>query len=248
MPMDKGSPFPTRFLDLSSDGASDFEIKYDVAKEVSNHLNTGLFDGSEWTLDEGFRFEASTGAVRDYADVLPTTSSLKLSKPREGTIQDLAALAVLENDYHASVGEVTEYMNGLGLRCSPERTLRRRVNHIRSKMTLPYVDLSNIGLLHRAILCIDQNAKESPLPRILHIQADTMPRARVVSGHNLSVLSIEMPSLRNWLALSSSLVQITKSSAKTLTFIAQEPTTKKTLEKALLRMVGTQNLAQTVSG
>jgi len=236
-------PFPARFIDWSNDRTSDFGLRYDVAAEVSNHLNMGLFDGRQWTLDEGFRFEVSTGAMKDYADVLPAMNSLKLSKPSACTVENLAVLSVLEDSYHASVREVTEYMSRLSLRCPPERTLRRRLDSIRSKMTLPYVFLSDIGLIHKAVLCVDSSSQESPLSRMLHIQAGTLPKARVVSGRSLSVLSIELPSLWNWLALSSSLIQITKSSAKTLTFIAQESATRKTLEKALLRMTGKQSLA-----
>ena len=181
--------------------------------------------------------------MRDYADVLPTASSLKLSKPVTTKVENIAILSVLEDNYHASVGEVTEYLSHVGLRGAPERTLRRSVNLIRSKMTLPYVYLSDIDLTRRAVVCIDSGSQESTLSRILHIQAGTLPKARVVSGRNLSVLSIELPSLENWLALVSSLAQITKSSAETLTFIAHEPTTRKTLEKALLRMSGKHSLA-----
>ena len=226
-------PFPSRFMEWSSDTSSDFAIKYDLAREVSNHLNMGLFDGGQWTLDEGFRFEASTGAVKDYADVLPTMSSLKLSKPVTATIDNMAILSVLEDNYHASVGEVTKYMSHLGLQSVPERTLRRRIDIIRRRMTLPYVTLSNIGLTDRFFLCIDSGTQESTLSRALHIQASTLPKARVLSGRSLSVLSIELPSLRNWLALTSSLMQITKSPAETLTFIAQESATKNTLEQAI---------------
>jgi hypothetical protein len=243
MPSTDRPPFPSRFMEWSSDASSDFAIKYEVAKEVSNHLNIGLFDGNQWTFDEGFRFEVSTGAVRDYADVLPSVSLLRLETVGTGTVENMAILSVLEDNYHASVGEVTEYMSHLGLHTAPERTLRRRIDSTRSKMTLPYVHLGDIGLTNRLVLCVDSGTRESTLSRTLHIQAGTLPKARVLSGHRLSVLIIELPSLRNWLALTSSLVQITKSSAETLTFIAREPFTKKTLETAIQRMMRKQSLA-----
>ena len=248
IPSDAGPFLPRRYIDWSYDRSNDFVLTFDVASEVSNHLNLGLFDGSQWNLEEGFRFEVSTGAVRDYAEILPAVSSLRQSKPSAGTIESMAVVSALEDNYHATAREVAQCFSRLGLQRVPERTLRRRVNLIREKMIMPYIHLDNIGLTQRALVCVKSSSQEPTLSRLLHVQASTLPKARVASGSTLAVLNIDLPSLKNWLALTSSLAQITKGSAETLTFIAQKSATRKALESVILGVPKKRSFVQSSQG
>ncbi|RDE16865.1 MAG: hypothetical protein C4K49_04075 [Candidatus Thorarchaeota archaeon] len=208
-------------------------VVYDTAAEVSHHLNLGLFDGSSWDFDEGFRFQASTGAARGYADVLPITNTLKLSESGSSSMVDTALLSVVQLDYHASARQVAASLRRLGFGKLSERTLRRHLERIRGEWAKPYLELDNIGLAQRVLVCVENNPNEQDLSRVLHVQAGALPMSRVVSGSRLSVLDLKLPISSNWVALSSSLERMIGHSAQAIIFIAQESVTRKALENLL---------------
>ncbi len=208
-------------------------IVHGTAAEVSHHLNLGLFDGSRWDFDEGFRFQASTGVARGYADVLPVTNTLKQSESGSGSIVDTALLSVVQLDYHASARQAAASLRRLGLGRLSERTLRRHLERIRNEWAKPYIELDNIGLAQRVLVCVENNPNEQNLSRVLHVQAGALPMARVVSGPRLSLLDLKLPISSNWVALSSSLERMIGHSAQAIIFIAQESMTRKALENLL---------------
>jgi DNA-binding Lrp family transcriptional regulator len=211
----------------------DIIMVHDTASEVSHHLNLGLFDGSHWDFDEGFRFQASTGVARGYADVLPVTNTLKQSESGSGSIVDMALLSAVQQDYHASARQVAAGLRRLGSRRLSERTLRRHLEQIRNWWAMPYIELDNIGLAQRVLVCVENNPNEQSLSRVLHVQAGALPKARVVSGPRLSVLDLKLPISSNLVALSSSLERMIRHTAQPIIFIARESMTRKALENLL---------------
>ncbi|MHA1634321.1 MAG: hypothetical protein ACTSUZ_07155, partial [Candidatus Thorarchaeota archaeon] len=92
---------------------------------------------------------------------------------------------------------------------------------IREKNLHPYVEIDNIGLPQRLMICIrDDTYYKSAFSRLLHAQAGTFPKARVVSGPSLTLLELEIPSSVEWLALSQVLSSLAGNASEICTFIA----------------------------
>ena len=188
---------------------------------ISHHMNLGLFDGSVWEFPSNFRLEASIGAARGYVDILPVEGAIKQSAPAGIKAEDLLIAAVLENDYYATATALNDYYTKLGLPPDSGRTFRRRIQKIRKSFLHPYVEINNIGLTQRLLVCIrDDVYYESAFSRLLHAQAGTFPKARVVSGPSLTLLELEIPSSVEWLALSQVLSSLAGNASEICTFIA----------------------------
>ncbi|MHA1864354.1 MAG: MarR family transcriptional regulator [Candidatus Thorarchaeota archaeon] len=190
---------------------------------ISHHMNLGLFDGSSWVFPDSFRLEASIGAARGYVDILPIVGTVEQSKPTADTSDALIAAAVLEQDYYATATDLAKTYSESGLKPDSGRTLRRRIVRVRKSVASPYVDVDNIGLDQRLLVCIrDDMDVESAFSHVLHAQAGTFPKARVVSGQNLTLLELEIPNSIEWSELSQVLSSLAGNASEICTFIADK--------------------------
>ena len=191
--------------------------------KISHHLNLGLFDGANWNFPESFRLEASIGAARGYVDILPVIETVEQSSPRSPIIDDLIVAAAIEDDYSIDAPGLASVYTGLGLEPLSDRTLRRRIARARMNLAKPYVEISNIGLdQHIMVSFCDDILTESTFSRVLHAQASTFPKARVLSGPGLTLLDLEAPNNINWLPLSQVMSGLAGDSSEICTFIANQ--------------------------
>lgn len=201
---------------------------------ISHHMNLGLFDGKMWKFPDNFRLEASIGAARGYVDILPVDDTVEQSSPASRSQDDVLVTAMLEDDYFTTASRLSKYYLELGLKPDSGRTFRRRIARVRSEATNPYVEIDNIGLDQRLLVCIRENTyKESAFSRVLHAQAGTFPKARVVSGPSLTLLELEIPSHVEWLALSHVLSRLAGNASEICTFIADQSEKGKRLESVV---------------
>jgi len=202
--------------------------------KISYHLNLGLFDGTNWNFPESFRLEASIGAARGYVDILPVVGTVEQSSPSAPIIDGLIVAAAIESDYNTDAPSLASAYSGLGLKPSSDRTLRRRIARARKKLAAPYVEISNIGLdQHIMVSFRDDVLKESVFSRVLHAQASTFPKARVLSGPGLTLLDLEVPSNINWLPLSQVMSGLAGNSSEICTFIANQREKSNRLESVV---------------
>lgn len=209
-------------------------MNVEVASNVSHHMNLGLFDGTSWGFSHDFRLEASIGAARDYVRVLPDVDSVKQSETSNTPLVNLVIAAAIESNYHATASEVKKKINDLGLESLSGRTLRRRLARLRKILTLPYVNIKDIGLDQKLLVCVkDENSQESITSRLLHAQASTFPKARVLSGKDLTVLDLETPLAVDWLTMSQILSGLVGNTSEICTFIANNHEIEKRLESVV---------------
>ncbi len=202
--------------------------------KISHHLNLGLFDGTNWTFPNSFRLEASIGAARGYVDILPAVGTVEQSTPSKLVIDDLVIAAAVESDYHAPATKLASLCAEIGLKADSGRTLRRRISRARNKIASPYVDISNIGLDQRVIVTLRSNLHtESEFSRLLHAQAGTFPKARVLSGPRLTLLDLEVPDNTNWLPLSQIMSGFAGDALEICTFIANKREKEARLESVV---------------
>jgi len=221
IPMDSQSGWFHSQIDRFRKKPYSLTIYTSKCSRISHHLNLGLFDGSTWTFPDNFRLEASIGAARGYVDILPVEGTIEQSSPLTLKADDLLAVAILENDYYGTATRLANYYSELGLTPDSDRTLRRRILKVREGVIHPYVEIDNIGLKQRLLVCIrDDINSESVFSRLLHAQAGTFPKARVVSGLNLTLLELEIPSSVEWLELSQVLTSLAGNTSEICTFIA----------------------------
>lgn len=169
---------------------------------------------------------------------MPTIGSVEQSNPTDEISTEISTAAVLESDYFASATHLADYQEKIGLNPDSGRTLRRRIKRTRQNIASPYVDIDNIGLTQRIMLCNrDDTNKESPLSRVLHAQAGTFPKARVVSGPNLTLLELQIPSNIEWLELSSILSKLSGTTLETCTFIATIGEKQSRLESVVPQLI-----------
>jgi hypothetical protein len=211
-------------------------ISIEPVSKISHHTNLGLFDGSKWDFSHDFRLEASIGAARDYVQVLPDVDSVKQSELGDASLIDLVIAASIESNYHTTATEVEDKISELGLIPVSGRTLRRRLSQIRKTMTLPYVSIKNIGLDRKMMVCI-KDAAESLTSRLLHAQAGSFPRARVISGTTLTVLDLEIPITGDWLRMSQILSGQVGITSEICTFIANTHEIENQLENVIHHLV-----------
>ena len=205
---------------------------------ISYHMNLGLFDGSTWDFPSSFRLEASIGAAYGYVDILPTVGSVAQSAPIDKISDTILTAAILESDYFATGTNLAEFQQELGFVPGSGRTLRRRVHSIREEITSPYVEIDNIGLSKRLLVSFqDDSGRESPLSRVLHAQAGTFPKARVVSGPSLTLLELQIPTSVEWLELSEVLGKISGIACETCTFIADKSENETRLKNVISHLI-----------
>lgn len=197
-------------------------LTYESASYMAHHMNLGLFDGRSWEVLDGFRFGATIESARSYVDVLPSALTAEQSTPALLNLEQLAIASVLEEDYHASSKELENGLEELHLPTLSERTLRRRLSLIRKENVTPYVNVNEIGLSQRILVCIEEEANHSGLSLLLKAQATTLPKARVVGGHSLTAIILDLPESASWFALSKVLSEQAGMSTKMCTFIADD--------------------------
>jgi hypothetical protein len=208
------------------------EVETNHALSIADHLNIGAYDGEEWTMAGGFRFEASIDAARSYADVLPTVSALDLSKTSTFDKETALIAATMEDNYYIPSREVASYLEGHGYDKISERTIRRRLNMIREKVLKPYVHIQEINLDQRVILCLKEE-KDGPLKRLLHAQATTFPKTRVITGENLTLVDIGLPAEADWFAMSNSLSMMAQPPTQFSTLLINRPSVRSSLSQVL---------------
>jgi hypothetical protein len=203
------------------------------AHSISHHLNLGLFDGSAWSFSNDFRLLATIDAAKGYVDVLPSVGSMTQSKGTNLEIDDLVTAAALESDYFITATKLAQSFERLKIQPSAGRTLRRKIANMRKQIALPYVHLSKIGLPQKLIVCIRTETEDSTLPRVLHAQASSFPKARVVSGSTLTVLDLDAPPTVDWLTMTQILTNLAGNTSEICTFIADRNEIEVQLESVL---------------
>jgi hypothetical protein len=202
--------------------------------KISHHLSFGLFDGTNWAFPESFRLEASIGAARGYVDILPIMKTTEQSAPCEPVLDDLIVAAAIESDYHTTSTKLASFQAELGQKVDSGRTLRRKLIRTRKKLARPYVEIKNIGLNQRVMVTIrDDTYKESDFSRLLHAQAGTFPKARVLSGPGLTLLDLEVPDNIKWLPLSHVMSGLVGNASEIFTFIADQHEKEARLESVV---------------
>ncbi|MHA2026396.1 MAG: hypothetical protein ACW98U_10895 [Candidatus Thorarchaeota archaeon] len=213
------------------------KLDYEIASSIANHMNLGLFDGSQWVFSNDFRLEASIGAAKNYVDVLPVTETVKQSETISVDIHDLVIAASLESDYHVTATDLAKKFEILGLDSLSGRTVRRRLARFRKSLLLPYVSITNIGLNQKIIVSLkDENPTRSTISRLLRTQVSTFPKARVLSGSYLTVIDLETPTDIDWLTMSQILAGIADNTSEICTFIANNHEIDKRLESVVFHL------------
>ncbi|MFX1484906.1 MAG: hypothetical protein ACFFCP_17145 [Promethearchaeota archaeon] len=211
------------------------ELTYDIASHVANHFNFGYFDGSNWTFQTDFRFEASIEAAKQYADILPTGQSRRQGVLQRASLQDIAVAAALESNYFCTSSELSNILNRVGLDMPSERTLRRRINKLRKSIAQPYLSLENIGLTRMIVITIDAS-EQSNISKLLRSQAVTLPKVRVLSGLDSIMLLLGLPETTDLIHISNAMAQIVKTPSEMCTFIAERVRDRRWLENIVHKM------------
>ena len=196
-------------------------MKHGIATTTSHNTNMGLYDGTAWDFSNYFRLEASIGAAKGYVDVLPTVGSVDQSDVREPDLETLVYGAAIDDNYFATATMVAERFQEAGLSPPAGRTARRKLRQVRETLATPFVDLKNIGLKQKLLVCASEiEAEKSQLSRLLAAQASTFPRARVITGSGLTVLDLEVPEEVDWITMSQILSNLAGKTSEICTFIA----------------------------
>ena len=214
------------------------QIYTSECSRISRHMNLGLFDGRMWEFPDNFRLEASIGAASGYVDILPVEYTVEQSLPVTSSQGDVLITALLEDDYFATASRLSKYYFDLGLKPDSGRSFRRHIARVRKSVINPYVEIDNIGLTQRLMVCIREDTyKESTFARVLHAQGGTFPKARVVSGPSLTLLELDIPSNIEWLALSHVLSNLAGNASEICTFIADLREKRKRLESVVSHLL-----------
>jgi hypothetical protein len=208
-------------------------IEVREAFSTSYHLNLGMFDGTSWSFSNDFRFLATMDAAKGYVDVLPSVGTMTQSKRSDMSEVDLIMAAAVERDYFVTATELAQRFTSLNHKPLAGRTLRRKIAKVRKNIALPYVHLSNIGLPQKLIVCIKTESDDSPLSKVLHAQASTFPKARVISGSSLTVLDLEAPITVDWLSMTQILTDLAGNTSEICTFIADRNEIETQLESVV---------------
>ncbi|MGD9396314.1 MAG: helix-turn-helix domain-containing protein [Candidatus Thorarchaeota archaeon] len=209
------------------------DISLGEASNISHHMNLALFDGNTWSFSNDFRLLASIDAAKGYVDVLPSVGSVEQSKGTRTYLEDLIVASAIESNYHVTATELAKKFTDLQIKPSAGRTLRRKISNMKTKLSVPYADLKNIGLPQKLIVCINTEVEDSSLSRVLHAQASTFPKARVVSGSSMTVLDLDAPKTVDWLTMSQILTDLAGNTSEICTFIAERNEIGKRLESVV---------------
>ncbi|MFW9806378.1 MAG: hypothetical protein ACFFFK_06575 [Candidatus Thorarchaeota archaeon] len=211
-------------------------IELQEVMSISHHLNLGLFNGNTWSFNNDFRLLATMDAAKDYVDVLPSVDTVTQSKGAKAAVDDLVAAAALESDYFVTATKLAQTFEKLGINPKAGRTLRRKIADMRTKVALPYVHLTNIGLPQKLMVCIKTESKDSSLSRVFHAQASSFPKARVISGSPLTVLDLDAPRTVDWLTMTQILANLVGNTSEICTFIANRNEIEAQLESVVSTM------------
>ena len=198
------------------------DVIYARSSHISHYINLGLYDGSYWDFDAGFRLGATIDMVRSYADVLPVNPPIEQSKSSYLNHENLITSSEIDRDFFATASDLASCYTRLGLKPPSNRTLRRKLAHIRNEIAYPYLDIKNIGLTKTAVVSLNETASQSSVSRLLLAQASTLPKARVLYAPGLTVLFLELPESVEWFTLSQVLSPLSGPSIEMCTFIAGE--------------------------
>ncbi|MFW9964094.1 MAG: MarR family transcriptional regulator [Candidatus Sifarchaeia archaeon] len=205
-------------------------IELGEALSISHHLNLALFNGNVWSFSNDFRLLATFDAAKGYVDVLPSVGAVAQSKGMNLSVEDLVTAAAIESNYFVTASELSQKFFDLDFKPSAGRTLRRKIARMRKNIAIPYVDLQNVGLPQKLIVCIKAESEDSPLSRVLHAQASSFPKARVISGSSRTVLDLEAPGTVDWLTMTQILTNLAGNTSEICTFIADRNDIEKRFE------------------
>ena len=208
-------------------------IELGEASNISHNMNLALFNGSTWSFSNDFRLLASIDAARGYVDVLPSVGTVEQSGGTRTYLEDLVVASAIESNYHVNATELSKKFTDLQIKPSAGRTLRRKIANMKTKLSVPYADLESIGLPQKIIVCIKTGSENSILSRVLHAQASTFPKARVISGSSMTVLDLEAPKTVDWLTMSQILTNLAGKTSEICTFIADRNEIGKRLESVV---------------
>ena len=213
------------------------QIEFGEALNVSHHLNLALFNGNTWSFSNDFRLLATIDAAKGYVDVLPSVGTVTQSKGTSSSIDDMIIASEIESNYYVSATDLAQRFLDLDLKPFAGRTLRRKISKMRESVALPYVSLTNIGLPQKLIVCIRTVSEESILSRVLHAQASTFPRAKVISSPTMTVLDLGAPSTVDWLTMTQILTNLAGNTSEICTFIADHNEIERRLESVVSTII-----------
>ena len=208
-------------------------IELGEASNISHNMNLALFNGKTWSFSNDFRLLASIDAAKGYVDVLPSFGNVEQTEGVSTSLEDLVIASAIESNYHVTAAELANRFVDLQMKPSAGRTLRRKIANMKTKVSIPYADLQNIGLPQKLIVCIKTESDESSLSRVLHAQASTFPKARVISSPSMTVLDLEAPKTVDWLTMSQILTNLAGNTSEICTFIADRNEIGKRLESVV---------------
>jgi len=223
-------------LDRFTKRPYNLSIEHDVASTMASHINIGSFDGNTWEFSGGFKFEASIDAVKGFADILPIVRTINLSPPNEFDIETALIAAAMENNYLISSQDLDTWLKTRGIENISTRTLRRRLSYMREEVAVPYLSLDKIGLKQRVIACLNEQPMGGNISRLLHAQAITFPKTRIISGTHLTVMDIGLPETVDWLSLSASITQLAQPPSRLSTCLVSSDSIRKALESVILNL------------
>lgn len=226
----------TRQLERFAKRPYSLDVNYDLVQHESVHLNLGLFDGSKWDFEGGFRLGATISAAKDYADVLPSYISDSSDESQDFDFADIMIALSMQNDYHLTSSDIEKLSKRLGYSPPSGRTLRRKMRRIRKDVVQPYLSIQNIGLPTPFTISLMRREKDN-LPRLMHAQAESLPKSRVLSGNDFVIMLLEIPESIGWIPLSQVFSEMVGFSTNMCTFIARKYPHNLEIEEFLKRFM-----------
>ncbi len=211
-------------------------VFFQHALEIGVHLNLGLYDGTKWQFDPGFRLEASLDGALPYAEILPVSNAVYQTTPRKPDLESLVLVSLLERNYRATWKNAVQQFETFGLEHPSARTLRRRLCDYRKNMVRPLLHIENIGLSKTIVITLEEK-NTSNLHKILRAQSILFPKVRTFSGLNSIALILDIPDESDWLVISTAISNIIGSPTKMCTFIAEKSPIRMHLEDIALYII-----------
>ncbi|MHA2362282.1 MAG: hypothetical protein ACXAB6_10215, partial [Candidatus Thorarchaeota archaeon] len=104
---------------------------------------------------------------------------------------------------------------------------------IRREKTQPILELNDLGLSKHIVVCLKDRSPNLSISKLLKAQSTTFPKARVVSGGNLSILRLQLPETSDWVTMSQVFSRLVTPPSEICTFIAERSHFKKRLESVI---------------